>query len=243
MGRRGTDVAKEAAGIVLADDRFQTIAAAVEEGRVVYDNIRKFVFYLFSCNLGEITVLLGAGVAGLPLPLYPLQILWMNLVTDTFPALALALEPGEPDIMQRPPRDPESAILSGRVLKATVAYALLIGGASLAAFLWGLRAYPGEPGRAVTLSFMTLALSQIFHLGNARSARRVTGLHRAVANPYALGAVALTLGLQLTAVYLPPLARVLRVETPTPSGWLVVAVASLVPAVVGQVVKARAQDE
>lgn len=237
MGGRGTDVAKEAAGIVLADDRFQTIAAAVEEGRVVYDNIRKFVFYLFSCNLGEITVLLGAGLAGLPLPLYPLQILWMNIVTDTFPALALALEPGEPDIMRRPPRDPESTILSGRVLKATVAYALLIGAATLAAFLWGLRAYPGHPERAVTLSFMTLALSQILHLGNARSTRRVTGLRRVVANPYALAAVALTVGLQLMTVYLPPLARVLRVETPTPTGWLVVAVTALVPAVVGQIVK------
>ncbi|MBX6366038.1 MAG: cation-transporting P-type ATPase, partial [Gemmatimonadetes bacterium] len=237
MGGRGTDVAKAAAGIVLADDRFQTIAAAVEEGRVVYDNIRKFVFYLFSCNLGEIVVLLGAGLAGLPLPLYPLQILWMNLVTDTFPALALALEPAEPDIMRRPSRPPGSTILSGRMLKATVAYAALIGGSTLAAFLWGLRAYPGEPRRAVTLSFLTLALSQVFHLGNARSRRRITTVRRIVANRSALAAVALTVALQLVAVYLPPLAGVLRVEAPTAAGWLVVALASLAPAVVGQAVK------
>ena len=86
---------KEVAGVVLGDDRFQTIAAAVEEGRVVFDNIRKFVFYLFSCNLGEILALFGAGLIGLPLPMTPLQILWLNLVTDTFPALALALEPAD----------------------------------------------------------------------------------------------------------------------------------------------------
>ena len=100
MGLRGTDVAKEAAAIVLQDDRFETIAAAIEEGRVIYDNIRKFVFYLFSCNLAEILVLLIAGLAALP-PLAPLQILWLNLVTDTFPALALAMEPGDPDVMRQ----------------------------------------------------------------------------------------------------------------------------------------------
>ena len=92
MGLRGTDLAKEAAAVVLQDDRFPTIAAAIEEGRVIADNIRKFVFYLFSCNLAEILVLLGAGVVGLPVPLLPLQILWLNLLTDTFPALALAVE-------------------------------------------------------------------------------------------------------------------------------------------------------
>ena len=112
MGRRGTDIAREAAAVVLQDDRFQTIGAAVEHGRVIFDNIRKFVFYLFSCNLAEVLVLLIAGASGLPSPLLPLQILWLNMVTDTFPALALALEPAEPGIMRRPPRDPERAILS-----------------------------------------------------------------------------------------------------------------------------------
>ena len=112
MGIRGTDVAKEAAAIVLQDDRFETVAAAVEEGRVIFDNIRKFVFYLFSCNVAEVLVLLVAGLAGLPLPLAPLQLLWLNMVTDTFPALALAMEPGDPDVMRRPPQDPQEAILS-----------------------------------------------------------------------------------------------------------------------------------
>ncbi len=111
MGLRGTDVAKEAASIVLQDDRFESIGAAVEEGRVIYDNIRKFVFYLFSCNVAEVLVLLTAALAGLPLPLLPLQILWLNIVTDTFPALALAMEPGDADIMQPPATQPAGGAL------------------------------------------------------------------------------------------------------------------------------------
>ena len=118
MGVRGTDVAKQAAAIVLQDDRFETVAAAVEEGRVIFDNIRKFVFYLFSCNVAEVLVLLVAGLAGLPLPLTPLQLLWLNMVTDTFPALALAMEPGDATVMRRPPRDPQEAILSPAFLDA-----------------------------------------------------------------------------------------------------------------------------
>src|SRR5690242_19844125 len=139
MGSRGTDAAKQAAAIVLEDDRFETIAAAVEQGRVIYDNICKFVLYLFSCNLAEITVLFAAGAVGLPPPLLPLQILWMNIVTDTFPALALAVEPGDADVMQRPPRHPHEAILSRRLLGETAAFAALIAGSSLAAFVWALR--------------------------------------------------------------------------------------------------------
>ena len=116
MGIRGTDVAKEAAAIVLQDDRFDTVTAAVEEGRIIFDNIRKFVFYLFSCNVAEVLVLLFAALAGLPMPLLPLQILWLNMVTDTFPALALALEPGDADVMERAaarsPRDAAVAAVS-----------------------------------------------------------------------------------------------------------------------------------
>ena len=169
MGLRGTDVAKEAAAIVLQDDRFETIAAAVEEGRVVYDNIRKFVFYLFSCNVAEILVLLIAGLAGLPAPLLPLQILWLNMVTDTLPALALAVEPGDADVMKRPPRNPKEAILSRGFLTGIAIYGALITASTLAVFLWALA---HAPAQATTMSFMTLALAQILHLGNARSERR-----------------------------------------------------------------------
>ncbi len=237
MGRRGTDVAKEAAAIVLQDDRFETIAAAVEEGRIVYDNIRKFVFYLFSCNLAEILVLLLTGIANLPTPLFPLQILWINIVTDTFPALALAMEPGDPDVMRRPPRSPREAILSRRFLGEVALYGGLITASTLAAFAWGL-AY--APAQSVTISFMTLALAQIFHLGNARSPRAVLTPARALANPYAVGAVVLSLILQVGLVRFAEVAALLRVSPLSARQWFVVLALSSATAVVGQVIRAAA---
>lgn len=236
MGSRGTDVAKEAAAVVLRDDRFRTIGVAVEEGRVIYDNIRKFVFYLFSCNLGEVLVLLIAGLAALPLPLLPLQILWLNLVTDTFPALALALEPAEPDVMRRPPRHPQQAILSARFLRTITFYAVLIAAATLAAFAIGLT--ESAPTRyAVTMSFMTLALAQAFHLGNARSHGAVLAPGKAFANRYALAAVLLVVLLQVAAAELPALSGLLHTQPLAWRDWLAVAGLSLLPAVVGQAAK------
>jgi Ca2+-transporting ATPase len=234
MGGRGTDLAKEAADVTLEDDRFVTIAAAVEQGRVIFDNIRKFVFYLFSCNLAEIAVVLGAGIAGYPSPLLPLQILWLNLLTDTFPALALAVEPGEPDIMRQPPRDPREAILSRGMMLTATGYAVLIAGAALAAFAWGLQGPTGSPARASTLAFLALALAQVFHLGNARSAGAVLSWRRMMGNRFALGAVALAVVLQILAVTVPPLARVLRVQPPDARDWLVVLALAALPAVIGQ---------
>ncbi|HEY8468633.1 MAG TPA: cation-translocating P-type ATPase [Longimicrobiales bacterium] len=238
MGQRGTDVAKESASLVLRDDRFPTIAAAIEEGRVIFDNIRKFVFYLFSCNLAEVLVLLGAGIAGLPLPLTAIQILWLNLVTDTFPALALALEPAEPDIMDRPPRDPHAAILSARFLRAIAFYSALITAPALAAFLWSLDG-SRDPAYARTLCFMTLALGQVFHLGNARSPAAVIQPRLAVRNPYALGALGITLALQFLAVHFAPLAAVLETTRLSPGDWLTVVGLALIPAVIGQTLKLR----
>jgi Ca2+-transporting ATPase len=234
MGIRGTDVAKQAAAIVLRDDRFDTIAAAVEEGRIIFDNIRKFVFYLFSCNVAEILVLLCAGLAGLPLPLLPLQLLWLNLVTDTFPALALAMEPAETDVMARPPRRPEDAILSRPFLMTIVFYAALITISTLAAFVWALQT---SAPHASTVAFMTLAFAQTAHLGNARSERIVLHPGPATANPFALAGAGISIALQLAAALVPPLASLLHV---TPLGrvdWMVIVGFALVPAVVGQGIK------
>jgi Ca2+-transporting ATPase len=237
MGRRGTDVAKQAADVVLQDDRFATIGAAIEEGRVIADNIRKFVFYLFSCNLAEVLVFLGAAVAGWAAPLLPLQILWLNLVTDTFPALALALEPGEPDVMRRPPEDPRAPILNASATRAVVGYAILIAGVTLAAMAWGLSGHDGGAARATTLAFLTLGVSQVFHLGNARSADPVATRARVVSNRYAVAGALLALGLQALAVHWPPLATLLGAATPGLTDWVVVLGLSLVPAVVGQLLK------
>jgi Ca2+-transporting ATPase len=227
MGKRGTDLAKEAADLILEDDRFATIGAAVEQGRIIFDNIRKFVFYLFSCNLAEILVFLGAGLAGQSAPLLPLQILWLNLVTDTFPALALAVEPGDRGVMRQPPRDPREAILSGGMLRSIAIYGALIAAVTIAAFALG----------GTTSAFMTLALAQILHLGNARSVGPVLAPRFAFANRAALAAVALATGLQLVAAFFQPLARVLGVTPLSAREWVLVGALGALPAVIGQTAK------
>jgi Ca2+-transporting ATPase len=233
MGTRGTDVAKEAAAIVLQDDRFETISAAVEEGRVIFDNIRKFVFYLFSCNVAEVLVFLLAAIAGLPIPLLPLQVLWLNIVTDTFPALALALEPGDAAVMDRPPRDPAETLLSRQFLASVFFYALLITLSTLAAIVLH-QERPVQETR--TIAFMTLELAQLFHLGNARSDRALIGRHT-VSNPYALLALAVSILLQLTAAYVTPLARILGVVPLEAGDWLVIVALAVVPAIIGQAIR------
>ena len=212
MGGRGTDVAKEAAA-----------------------NIRKFVFYLFSCNVAEIFVLLVASLAAWPVPILPLQLLWLNIVTDTFPALALAMEPGDPDVMRRPPRNPTDAFLSKRFALAIGFYAALITVATLGAFWW---VDDPDPARARTVAFMTLGFAQAFHLGNARQRTRVTGAGH-VSNPYAIAGVTIAISLQLMAVFAPPLAAVLGLTLPQRDEWIAILVASAAPALIGQAVKAR----
>jgi P-type Ca2+ transporter type 2C len=248
MGARGTDVAKETAAVVLQDDRFETVAAAVEEGRVIFDNIRKFIFYLFSCNLAEVLVLFLASLAGLPLPLLPLQILWLNLLTDVFPALALAVEPAEPDVMERPPRDPASGVLSRRFLGAVSFYGGLITAASLAAFAWGFGLWGDGGGlgaggadneaRARTLAFATLAFAQLAHVVDARSSRALLFSRRLLANRWAVRAVVFTAALQLAALYLPGLSGVLDTVPLGLADWAVVVPLALAPLLVGQAVKA-----
>jgi Ca2+-transporting ATPase len=233
MGGRGTDLAKAAADVVLRDDRFATIGAAVEEGRVIFANIRKFVFYLFSCNLAEIMVLLSAGILGLA-PLRPLQILWMNLVTDTLPALALAAEPGEPDIMRRPPLDPRAPLLSRAFLRTISLYAALMAAATMAAYLF---THVHRPERALTAAFTTLALAQLLHLGNARSVGPVLAPRAAGSNRWALLALVVTAALQVAAVTFPPLARVLGLVPLGVVDWVIVVAAAATPAVLGQLWK------
>jgi Ca2+-transporting ATPase len=231
-------VAKEAADVILADDRFQTTEAAIEEGRVIFDNIRKFVLYLFSCNLAEILVLLFASVAGLAAPLLPLQILWLNLLTDTAPALALAMEPADPDVMRRPPRPVRESLLPRAMAVATVAYALGIAAVTMAAYWWGANAAGRPEGHGVTMSFMTLAFAQIFHLGNARSSSHVLSRNRVFANRYAFGAVAVAIVLQIATLQVPWLAAILRLTGFSTVDWIVALTLSAIPAVAGQWLKA-----
>jgi Ca2+-transporting ATPase len=238
MGIRGTDAAKEAADVVLQDDRFATIGAAIEQGRVIFDNVRKFVFYLFSCNLAEIFVLLVAAALGMPLPLLPLQILWLNLLTDTFPALSLAVEPPEEHVMRRAPRRPDQAILSRRFLGAVTGYAMMITAVTLVAFRIGLSDSAAETTRAVTMSFLTLALAQVLHLGNARSGRPVWSLRGAASNRVAVAAVVFVTLLQVLAVQWPTLGRILQTVPLSGPDWLLCLGLASVPAIVGQVLHA-----
>jgi Ca2+-transporting ATPase len=230
MGGRGTDVARDAADIILQDDWFPTIGAAVEEGRVIYDNIRKFVFYLFSCNLAEILVLLVAGALGAS-PLTPVQILWLNLVTDTFPALALAVEPAESHVLNRPPRDPRAALLSRSFTAAIATHAAALAAVTLAAWAWAT--WTGRPA-APTMAFMTLALAQLFHLGTARSRDAVLAPARMLANKPALAAVGLVLVLQAASVHWAPLRAVLGTTGLSMGEWAVAAGLAAVPALANQ---------
>ncbi len=199
MGISGTDVAKEAADVVLLDDNFATIVAAAEEGRVIFDNIRKFVKYTLSSNTGELLVMLVAPFLGMPLALLPVQILWINLVTDGLPGLALAVEPGERNIMRRPPYQPGESIFSRGLGRQIIWVGVLMGVVSLGAGYVYWRIDPGGPWQ--TMIFTTLTLSQ---MGNALAIRSDTDSIFTIGwftNRFALGAVLLTLALQLAVVY------------------------------------------
>jgi Ca2+-transporting ATPase len=227
MGVRGTEVARQAAAMVLGDDAFSTIVAAVREGRVIFANIRRFVTYLLACNLSEVMVVGIAVAAGLPLPLLPLQILFLNLVTDVFPAFALAMGEGGEDVMRRPPRNPKEPIVSRPqwILVAAQGLVMMIaalGATSLARDSMGL-----DVEHVETVTFLTLALAQIWHVFNMTEPGQPLLVNDVTRNPYVWGSVALCLGLIAVACYLDPLAEVLKLTPLDAQGWLLVVAASL----------------
>ncbi len=227
MGRRGSQVAREAADVVLKDDSLATLAAAVRQGRVIFGNIRRFVFFLLSCNTSEVLVVAGAPLTSLPLPVLPLQLLFLNLVTDVLPALALGMGEGEEGVMERPPRDPAEPLLGRRQWLGIAGYALVMTAAVFGALVWAFRGlHLGEP-RSATVAFLTLSFAQLWHVFNM-------GRSEVVRNPWVWGAVLACSGLLLLAVYLPPLAAVLHLAPPGAAGWGLVAAASLVPLAVGK---------
>ncbi len=237
MGITGTDVAKEAADMVLADDNFATIVAAVKEGRVIFSNIRKTVHYLLSCNSSELIAIFAAIALGLPSPLFPLQILWINLVTDGLPALALGIDPPEPGIMDRPPRSPRAGIFAGKMGYYIMRQGLLIGALSLLAFWLG---YQGEAEllpRGRTMAFGTLALAQIVHSFNVRSLRLSLFRIGPWSNRLLLGAALISGGLQLLAMLLPPLQQIFKATPLGAEAWLTVAGLSLAPLLFEEAIK------
>lgn len=225
MGRTGTDVTKEASAMVLGDDNFATIVAAIEEGRSIYDNIRKFIRYLLSSNVGEILVMFVAAVMGLPLPLLPIQILWVNLVTDGLPALALGVDPGDPDVMQRPPRPPGENIFARGLGRRILTRGLLIGGSTLAVFWLALFSDQGLV-RARTMAFATLVMAQLIFVFGARSETRTEYEIGFFSNPYLVGAVTLSTLMLVLVIYHPALQGVFQTWPLNWSEWAAVLVAA-----------------
>lgn len=237
MGIRGTAVAREAAAMVLQDDEFGTIVAAIEHGRAIFGNIRKFVLYLLSCNISEVLIVVIATVAGAPLPLLPLQILFLNLVTDVFPALALGVGGGPPGAMSKPPRPAAERILMREhwlliALYGSLISASVLGAMAVAVFLLGFSAES-----AVTVSFLTLALGQMWHVFNMRDDTARWFRNEITGNVWIWMALLLCLILLGAAVYQPTLASVLSLSDPGSAGWLLIFVSSCIPIALGPPLK------
>ncbi|RCJ22343.1 magnesium-transporting ATPase [Nostoc sp. ATCC 43529] len=211
MGITGTDVSKEASDMVLLDDNFATIVTATKEGRVVYTNIRRFIKYILGSNIGEVLTIAAAPLIGLGgVPLTPLQILWMNLVTDGLPALALAVEPPEPDVMKRPPFSPRESIFARGLGSYMIRIGIIFAIITIALMWWAYQhthaaGYPGNPDSWKTMVFTTLCIAQMGHAIAIRSNNRLTIEMNPFSNIFVLGAVVVTTILQLMLVYVPPL--------------------------------------
>ena len=240
MGRSGTDVAKGAADMILTDDNFATIVAAVEEGRSIYANIKKAIHYLLSCNIGEILTIFCATALRFPqMPLTPVQLLWLNLVTDSLPALALGVENAEEGIMEQPPRDASASLFAGGFAFRLAWQGVMVGALTLAAWFLGWAVLPqGGPGAANTMAFATLTLSQLFHAFDVRS-EKASLFHIGLwSNPSMNKAFLIGLAMQLAVLCLPPLQLVFGTVVLTLPQWGTVLGLALTPVAVCEIVKA-----
>lgn len=238
MGLTGTDVTKETADMVLTDDNYASIVSAVEQGRIIYSNIRKFVYYLISCNLAEIATIFLTTLAGLPSPLKAIQLLWLNLITDGAPALALGVEKGDPDIMERPPRPPQEPIINRPMWLGILGQTLVITAATLTAYGLGLRNHPDNPALAETMGFATLAFSELLRAYTARSERHsvfTIGLFSNRAMNWAVLSSALLL---LAVIYLPPLNPIFDTVPLGWAQWRIILGLLFIPAAAAEVLKA-----
>ncbi|MGW9125969.1 calcium-translocating P-type ATPase, SERCA-type [Paenibacillus chitinolyticus] len=231
MGISGTDVTKEASSLVLSDDNFATIVAAIEEGRGIYENIRKFIRYLLASNVGEILTMFLAMMAGLPLPLIPIQILWVNLVTDGLPAMALGVDQAEKDLMQHKPRSARENIFARRLGWKIISRGFLIGVCTLGAFWLVLRVNPGDAQhlvKAQSVAFATLVMAQLIHVFDCRSSRSI--FHRnPLQNKYLVLAVLSSLVLMLGVMYTPQLQPIFKTVPLGFKDWIIVLIAAGIP--------------
>ncbi|KRF32026.1 calcium-translocating P-type ATPase, SERCA-type [Paenibacillus sp. Soil787] len=231
MGITGTDVSKEASSLILSDDNFSTIVAAIEEGRGIYENIRKFIRYLLASNVGEIMTMFIAMMAGLPLPLVPIQILWVNLVTDGLPAMALGVDQAEKDLMQHKPRSSKENIFARRLGWKIISRGILIGVCTLGAFWLVLRVNPSDADtlvKAQSVAFATLVMAQLIHVFDCRSSRSI--FHRnPFQNRYLVLAVLSSLILMLAVMYVEALQPIFKTVPLGWKDWILVLVAAGIP--------------
>ena len=220
MGISGTDVSKEAADMVLTDDNFASIVSAIEQGRIIYSNIRKFVFFLLACNVGEILIVFGAMLLGMPIPLKPIQLLWLNLVSDGAPALALGMEKGEPDTMRQPPRPPKEPVINADMLIGISVVAVVDAIAILLVFYLGLQRYPGHVEAARTIAFVTLCTSELLRAFTARSEYHSIFSLGVFSNRWMVWATGSSFFLVLTVIYVPFLRPFFDTIPLTPGDWL-----------------------
>lgn len=233
MGRRGTDAAKQTADMILQDDSFSTIVAAVEQGRIIFGNIRKSIVFMLCTNVAEILAVTVASLIGVPLPLHPLQILYLNVVTDVFPALALGVGRGRPEVMNHPPRDPNEPVLTRHLWTAIIGWSILIASFVMTALLTALWSFGYTDKSAITVSFLTLAFSKLWFVFNLRDHDASAWDNDITRNGWLWGALGLCVVLLIAAVFAPGLSDVLQTVSPGAEGWTLVAVLSIAPVIIG----------
>ena len=237
MGITGTDVAKGAADMVLTDDNFTTIVKAVEEGRNIFNNIRKSILFLLSCNLGEVVALFVAILLNWAAPLLPIHILWVNLITDSFPALSLGVDPGDKGVMDIPPRDPKESLFSGRMGKLLIVNGILIGVTTLFAFVLGEYLYPDSLRHAQTMAFVVLSVSQLFYSLAMRNETKSLFQVGVFKNKWLMGSILLGILLQFAIITIPFTATLFKVYSLTLKDWGIVILISLIPFVINEIIK------
>ena len=227
MGQRGTQVAAEASDVILRDDAFRSIVEAMRQGRIIYGNIRAFLRYLFTCNLSEILLIAIATFAGMPMPLAPLQILFLNLITDIFPAIALGVGDGPGNVMKKPPRRPGEPLITRRVWAAILGEGCLLSLGAFAVFAAELGRSGAE--QAASAAFLTICLAQLLFVFTIHGRKEVIFASQITRNRYVWIAVIFSLVIMLAGVFMPPLAAVLRLQPPDQTGWALILAGSLGP--------------
>lgn len=237
MGITGTDVAKGAANMILTDDNFSTIIQAVEEGRNIYNNIKKSIIFLLSCNIGEVITLFIAILLNWDSPLLPIHILWVNLITDSFPALSLGVDQGDPKIMEEPPRKQNESIFANKAWLFLIINGTLIGGLTLFAFKYAEILYPNSLIHAQTISFVVLSISQLFLSLSMRNLKRGLFEIGIFTNKYLIGSIVFGIVVQALVISIPPIASIFKVYPLTVFDWISVILLCLIPLIITEILK------